>query len=507
MMDKKAPEPEYSRLVIPNDSGYSQMVGGYAEAFARKLGFDEAESRSISQGVSQAVEISLKYCFDREDRSFIDVTFQREGDSLKVSVHQKGLPINPVDIYPDLSCVPVVAGDTDPLRFQCLTTLMDSFEFRNLGPEGTEAILVKKIPSMDLKERLAPEELEPFPQINAENRLELQPVITIRRMKPDEAIKVAQAVYRTYGHSYSYDHVYFPEKLSELNLSGKIVTAVAVDDSGDVVGTVSILKWDQTPNVAELAQGLVIPTHRNYGIFSRLHSFLKEEGRHMGLEGFFALATTRHLFSQKTALKDGSRQCAALLNFFESTLQYKGFEEPLKGRVAVVVHYDELIPRTPKSIYAPSRHADFIQKIYQHLGIPVVIQGDQQNPDSGDYEELRSNLTARPRQKYARINVKSCGPNFMNYLKNTVRDLLFHDFEVINLFLSLYDPKTMDLCPQIEQLGFFFAGVVPGAAMGDDALVLQYLKNVPVDYDEIRIGSSFGKHILDYVRKNDPNWQ
>lgn len=92
-------------------------------------------------------------------------------------------------------------------------------------------------------------------------------------------------------------------------------------------------------------------------------------------------------------------------------------------------------------------------------------------------------------------------------MKPTVRELLFSGVEIINVFIDLSNPVTPLMAPEIEKLGFFFGGVLPNAAMGNDASVFQYLKGTPINYGEIKLASSFGRKILEYIRLNDPNWQ
>ena len=52
---------------------------------------------------------------------------------------------------------------------------------------------------------------------------------SIRRMRPDEAIYVAQCVYRAYGYNYPNGDLYYPERIAQLNRTGELVSAVAVD--------------------------------------------------------------------------------------------------------------------------------------------------------------------------------------------------------------------------------------------------------------------------------------
>ena len=75
----------------------------------------------------------------------------------------------------------------------------------------------------------------------------------------------------------------------------------------------------------------------------------------------------------------------------------------------------------------------------------------------------------------------------------------------MNLFLNLSDPLTSIYTAQFEKLGFFFSGILPGGFADGDALILQNLNNVPIDYDAIRVKSALAGKLVAYVREQDPN--
>ncbi|MBR9981679.1 MAG: hypothetical protein KFF50_11690, partial [Desulfatitalea sp.] len=57
-----------------------------------------------------------------------------------------------------------------------------------------------------------------------------------------------------------------------------------------------------------------------------------------------------------------------------------------------------------------------------------------------------------------------------------------------------------------EKMGFFFAGILPDTSIGD-AMILQNLSNIDIDYSAIKILPGETKVLLDYIRKCDPNLQ
>jgi serine/threonine-protein kinase RsbW len=107
--------------------------------------------------------------------------------------------------------------------------------------------------------------------------------------------------------------------------------------------------------------------------------------------------------------------------------------------------------------------------------------------------------------RYARMIIEGYGRNIVSELRSKVKEICRQKNETINLFLNLSDPLTGTYAPQFEKLGFFFAGILPGGFNNGDALILQYLNNVPIDYDAIQVKSAIAQKLLAYVREQDPN--
>mgnify|MGYP001601252864 FL=1 len=106
---------------------------------------------------------------------------------------------------------------------------------------------------------------------------------------------------------------------------------------------------------------------------------------------------------------------------------------------------------------------------------------------------------------YARMIIDRYGRNIAGELSDKVKEICRQKTEIINLFLNMSDPLTGAYAPQFEKLGFFFAGILPCGFRNGDALILQYLNNVPIDYDAIQVESAIAQKLLAYVREQDPN--
>ena len=62
------------------------------------------------------------------------------------------------------------------------------------------------------------------------------PGYTIRLLRPEDAAGVAACVRRVYGDSYIHPLVYHPDQVVRLNQTGELVSAIALDAAGRVVG-------------------------------------------------------------------------------------------------------------------------------------------------------------------------------------------------------------------------------------------------------------------------------
>ncbi len=95
---------------------------------------------------------------------------------------------------------------------------MDEVEFHNLGPAGKEIVLIKYLKNRSVAEYFDACELEPYePPPVDKKRISAATDITIRPMEPSEALEVSKAVYKAYGNTYAFEHIYYPERIVELN--------------------------------------------------------------------------------------------------------------------------------------------------------------------------------------------------------------------------------------------------------------------------------------------------
>jgi hypothetical protein len=326
----------------------------------------------------------------------------------------------------------------------------------------------------------------------------------IRRLEPREAIQVARCVYRAYGYSYPNEDLYYPERIVHLNQTGDLVSAVAVDATGEVVGHYALEREAAGP-VAESGQAIVSPAHRGRRLMERMRAFLEDEGGRVGLCGIYGQPVTTHVFSQRVNESFGSRVCGVSLGLAPRSVSFKGIQtEPLPQRESVMLYFKYLGPVPGVVVYAPAHHRPALERIYAGLDAPVELRADPGDAPfdvrayANGVNAEQVDVSLKPDYGLGTIRVRQIGPDSGSAVRRLRRELAESGAEAIFLELPLAQPGAPALCRAAEREGFFFSGLGPSFARDGDALRLQYL-SVPLDTASLQIASPLGRELLAYV--------
>jgi serine/threonine-protein kinase RsbW len=497
-------------LSLPNERGYVPAARRFVAGAAAAAGFGEAEASSVSREVGRCLAALMAYSFGPNERASIELVIEPIPSGIRIRLRDRGLPFGAGGLFPD-------NAPADEPMFE-LGRLFDEVRFDSLGPEGKEIVLVKQLPDPSLSEYAAACRLEPAEAQQGDAPAEERADATgcgVRFMQPAEANEVSKLVYRAYGYSYPHAFVYYPERIRALNQSGAVVSAVAVAGGGRIAGHCALKLWEENPAIAELAQGVVAPEFRSRGCFSRLTAHLIEAARTKGLAGLFSEAVTRHPYSQKAGAQHGLRESGFLLATVPAQTEFKGIGGAGGRRGSMLLQFKYLQPAAAGRRHAPEGHREMIAAIYEHLGehLGADLEGDAgaglgkgrpRRPGAAAAEPVHRVHLLRP-INVARICIDRFGKDPVGPVHRQLKALCRQHWDAVHLFLSLADPQTAYWCARFEELGFFFAGILPWGLPGGDALILQYLNNVPGGYGSIRAATPFAARLLDYIRSRDPN--
>jgi anti-sigma regulatory factor (Ser/Thr protein kinase)/predicted N-acetyltransferase YhbS len=486
-----------TELILPNDTSYLRIARAYVRELATLAELPSGEVEALVLATDEACTNTIEHAFEPGESGEYKLVGELTPTTLTLAIHDQGLPF-------DSSLAPTYTPPTSADASQVSTRGMglylihqatDQVQWINHGREGKELRLVKHRSQADVTERLPAAELTPFrsdePQASPQNYV-------IRRLRPEEAIWVAQCIYRAYGYTYPNDDLYYPERIAHQNETGELISAVAVNEAGELVGHCALERPGLGP-VPEIGQAVVSPAHRKTGLLGRMTTFLEEEVRQMGLPGMFGRAVTSHTYSQRVIDNFGFRVCGVLLGLLPRSVSFKKIKtEPLPQRESCALCFKHVTPPTTAITYAPAHHQEMLQRIYDYLQVPVEFKTPE--PPSDEPGQVAVSF---PRSLgCGMIRVLRVGADTITEIRRARRDLCdIMGVETVYLELPLAQAGTPDVCHAAEADGFFFSGLGPHFAPDGDILHLQYL-NVELDPLRLQIFSPFGQELLAYIIKD-----
>ena len=496
-----------STLTIPNDLRFLPMVIGFVQQNATIRGFETKALHQIELATEEAVSNVIRHAFRPEEEAEFDIICEQTPRGLKIVVKDKGIPFDP-SVLPEYD--PTQADRAEQgLGWHLMQQSMDEVTFHNLGKEGKEIQLIKYLYQ---EEEISLEEEEKV-RVEAKKEPTFAPnsvAFKVRKAKAADAIEITQCAYDAYGYSYK-EYAYYPERLIEMNENGGILSAVAItkDEKPKVIAHGALMFEDQGEKIAELGMAFTRAEYQGQGCAKKIIIFLVKEALKKGVRGIFAVATTNHIYSQKAGIKNGGKDCCILLGDAPASRINQNFSAKAERGTRMYSYLNTQLSSylklklRKKKIYAPPQHRRIIEGIYTNLKETVSFQEvDQEALVLPDTAPLLDTHT-RPQRQSAKIKVKAYGTGIIQQIQRLVKKLCIDKYEVISLYLNLSDPWTAQLTAEFESMGFLFIGIIPGAKSGDK-LVLQYLNNVLINYDEIHLYSDFAKELLAYIKERDP---
>ena len=488
-------KPVNTTIKFPNSLEYLPLCTNFIENNAKLLGFLPEEIRAISLATEEAISNTILHAYTPGQLDTIEVSCWQTPLGIEIIIKEKGMPFD-TNKFPEYDLENIEKEDTEGLGLYLIKQTVDEVIFTNRGSEGKETHLIKYITQCPIEDILSPNSSgNKKPEKLQTRRKGVE--FTIRRLGEGEAIEVSRAIYRVYGYNYFNEHAYYPERIERLNKCGQLDTVAAITEDKVFAGTCAIYRENLSAEIGELEQAVVIPEYRgNRGMEQMLH-YLREIVKNKKLLGLFAKSETSEIYAQRALHRLGSRDCALLLGFTNKLVWDTERVENQTQRESVLLTYLPLSIVEKKSIFVPEHHLTIVKKIYDNIG----YERDYQHPKRGkkpwhDASEL--DIKYFYNTSTAVVKVLCFGKDIITQLKKAKKEIKIKKFAVIYLYLSLENPFTIIYFEKIENLDFFFAGILPNDATGD-VIILQYLNNVDIDLEEAQLASDFGKELLAYV--------
>jgi hypothetical protein len=364
----------------------------------------------------------------------------------------------------------------------------------NLGRRGNRVELLKYLPLTDVRDHLPEEEHHRTVEATAAHE---DVPLEIRMMHPEESFELSRCVYRSYGYSYDWDYIYYPDRIRELQEQGLMISCVAVTPEGEFVGHLAITVERPGSPVGEAGQAVVDPRFRGHHLFPKMKTFMAQWADEAGMYGLYSEATAVHPYSQRGNLHLGARETGFLLGYIPASVSYKQIgDERADRRGSVALFYMRVRDEPEREIYPPMPYLEQVRRVVEHNGLRRVI-GEVPDPA---LQPSRMSVEVRQDHNLAFLRVEEPGTDLEELARSHLRDLSLHRVDCVYVDLPLSHPATQRSAARLNNLGVFFGGIIPEAHPGGgDVLRLQYLNNVEIEAGDVSTASDFGEELLDLI--------
>ena len=494
------------KLSVPCDLSYLLIVQSFVREVAQKFGFTGNDLYKIELALEEGVANVMKHAFtDDDEPGTFDVICERVQMGMRIIIKEKGIPFDPRQLPQFEPVTDIEQVASSGMGVFLMRESMDEVAFLNLGPEGKETHLIKFLPAKNIEEYLSDAERKVEPQeIGATPKTAEKINYTVRRMDPEEAIEISRCAYKSHGYTFFDDHIYYPDRIIELNATEEMISVVAVTDNNLFMGHSALVYPEAGARIAEFTFVFVNQEYRSQGCMGRLCQFLFETPKKHALDGVYSYSVANHVFTQRGLLKLGFNDCGILLATSPATWRFKGIADENDQRISVVLsfRYVEVLPA--RTLFPPPQHREMIVKLYRNIRAAHVFAAPETDTPSFTGDESVIETSIFTSESCGEIWLKRYGTQVIREIRAILRDLCLKQIAAINLFLSLEDTATYFITEELEKFGFFFAGILPETHIGD-VLILQYLNNVAFDYSKVQAYSDVAKEILAYIQARDPN--
>ena len=481
-------EKTVASVTVLADTALLPAVVDFVKKTTHQLGLNDTDAEHLGQAVETVCRNVIDRAYESEEEGWYDVYVLRRPGRVVIAVEDRGLPFD---------YAPLQTGNETALSDTLHQSFADEISFVNLGRRGNRVELIKHLPRSDVREHLSEDEhhrTARAPAVPEDTSLE------IRMMRPEESFELSRCVYRSYGYSYDWDYVYYPDRIRELQESGLMRSCVAVTAESEFVGHLALTLEDPDLLVAEAGQAVVDPRFRGHQLFERMKTFLAERAKEWDMYGLYSEATAVHPYSQRGNLHLGAKETGYLLGYIPSSVSYKEISEDKEGRRGSVALFYMRVNTEPKrDAYPPIAYRKVTQQVIEHNGMRRTIKSASNLEVSSS---SRVSVNVRQDHNLAFLKIEVPGADLEEVTHDRLRELCLHRVDCIYLDLPLSHPATAQAGAGLRDLGFFFGGIIPEAysgAIGGDVLRLQYLNNIEIKPEDVHTASDFGEELLGLI--------
>ena len=463
------------KVTVLSDASAPSLVRALLPSFAAAAGVPTKDAQRLARVVEGLVGFTLENAYPDDDLGEIEVTLEANADLVHVTVHDWGLPLTSA------------GGEFGPLPEPLAALAPDApnVTLLNFGSEGKRLAADVPVRSSGGGQPSG-HHLEAAPRL-AQAGAETADAVEVRAATPEDAEAIAQLLYENYHLSYVHADFYRPTYLMAALASGELLSAIAVHE-GRLIGHHAVMLLPGVPS-AESGAAVVHSAYRGLGIFGRLFPHSLERAHERGLASVFGDAVTIHPFSQRVERSHGYRETALQLGMVPARTTMRGFGSDGPSRRRATLRSYKLLDETPRQAALPSVYREPLESIYANAGLsikartePVPLEGDAV---TANVDEPRS---------LGFLRLRRWDGETATALKRAVRHVLSRHVDVVYADVDLVAAGDVDAATaELNELGFFAAGLVLHGADGNDHFRLQLLDSEDIELEDVVCDSSFAQ--------------
>ena len=442
---------------------------------------------AMEEGFSNAVQHFSKANLE-DERIYIEFTI--EDSALIISIRENGIPfeINKADRFtPDSP-----EGLEKPgLGTFLMEQVMDSVEYFVHGREGKETRLKKKITSS-----VIPKELVLTTPHSRGKKRQLVINALCREATEADLAQICRLAWKCYGYTQE-DLLYNLDLLKEKFKKGEVKPIIFIDpDSGNMIAHEALKYHDPNVRVPELGLAFIDPAYRCPNLTKRFSKEASRISKEHDDKGLFDCSVTTHIFSQRAVQEYlGSTPCGIMLGIAATGMQAKELTTTQQKKGSIINHY---LPfdKTSHKIYIPDHHKKMLQKIYDWMDLPREFLAPEIQEPTGESSIVTFPLPDELNVSF--IIVNNIGANSVEEIRQSFKSCKNERRDAVYIFIPSGVPYSPYIVKQCEEIGFFFAGIMPHIHNGDDRITLQWL-NIDLDFSKIKVYGDKSTVLLNYI--------
>lgn len=477
---------QYDRIsmTIPYNKEYTNALTSFIQEVGLVHGANEIECMQLSLLGEEVFQFILtgipKYEFDEQ----FTLTCIVEECGLMLNFTNHGEPLYGRNVDEDQPYTP--SEDVNAIGLEIIKKLSDRCEWVNHGCEGWSVLVSKNINSFKELSHQNNQELE---RLSKEASSE---TLTVVRADGSHAAAIISLMYKTYRYSYAKSMFYYEDKLCEALDNGDIVSLVAINAKGDVVGHNSAL-YD-SHRLAEVGMSMVDPIYR---LNKTLLLLMKKSRRlYLGEEfketSLYTKCITTHVLSQRAATLSGFLPTALKISIYPRA-SFIGIDSHGDKRESLV-YLAALKGEQRDTLYIPKPHRAMCDKMFQKLESNYSYS--DVTTERAECESIE--LTSARKTGYISIIVKGIGEDFYERLPKLYRDAMKMGAITLACEVSVLEPLPADFDQRMMNAGYFFSGLIPSADGSWRMLYINLLYQ-EFDFNDINLSDPLAIELKEYV--------